>query len=498
MDRRSFVQTLAAIPAANVLSAAARGALSKEPFVGIQIAPHSILDEGIEYCLDLLKETARINALLVYTHKYYGASGRPPEVLAHDHGVPVRDERRRKLPKVWVKHQEKYFQDTILRHQKPNPEHEYHDRDLFRELVDPARARGMKIYTRILEPQTTNGLGFIENWEKVLTVDINGNRGRGPCWNHPEYRAWIVATVKDLFENYELDGIQYGAERVGPLSEVLFRGWVPTCFCQHCVQRNRDKGIDPDRARKGYRELHTLMVDVEKGKEKPIDGVITSVLRVFHKYHEVFAWNYQWFLTDEEIGREVYSTIKSIQPSAQVGCHIDHQRSSWDVFYRAAVSYSDIAEWADFIKPILYHDILGPRLRWWVLERMNKLVLSDLTLEQSLELFYAVIGYDKNREPNLQELDTTGLSPDYVYRETKRCVEGVNGKAAVYSGIGFDVPWHSPKGQVHFPSDPDNVYKAVMKAFEAGAGGIVASREYGEMRVPNLRAVGRAVDEWSS
>ncbi|HEX2457664.1 MAG TPA: hypothetical protein VHI99_28460 [Vicinamibacterales bacterium] len=31
------------------------------------------------------------------------------------------------------------------------------------------------------------------------------------------------------------------------------------------------------------------------------------------------------------------------------------------------------------------------------------------------------------------------------------------------------------------------------KAYEAGASGIVASREYEEMTVPNLRAVGRAV-----
>ncbi len=32
-----------------------------------------------------------------------------------------------------------------------------------------------------------------------------------------------------------------------------------------------------------------------------------------------------------------------------------------------------------------------------------------------------------------------------------------------------------------------------MKSYEAGADGIVASREYEEMTVPNLRAVGRAV-----
>jgi hypothetical protein len=33
----------------------------------------------------------------------------------------------------------------------------------------------------------------------------------------------------------------------------------------------------------------------------------------------------------------------------------------------------------------------------------------------------------------------------------------------------------------------------VTRAYDAGADGIVASREYEEMTVPNLKAVGRAV-----
>ena len=45
------------------------------------------------------------------------------------------------------------------------------------------------------------------------------------------------------------------------------------------------------------------------------------------------------------------------------------------------------------------------------------------------------------------------------------------------------------------PADPEKVYECVRKAFQAGASGIVVSREYEEMRVPNLRAVGRAIKE---
>jgi len=39
------------------------------------------------------------------------------------------------------------------------------------------------------------------------------------------------------------------------------------------------------------------------------------------------------------------------------------------------------------------------------------------------------------------------------------------------------------------------VYRATLKAFDAGAHGIVVSREYEEMKVAHLRAVGRAYRE---
>ncbi len=91
----------------------------------------------------------------------------------------------------------------------------------------------------------------------------------------------------------------------------------------------------------------------------------------------------------------------------------------------------------------------------------------------------------------MEDLARLGFSPDYVYRETRRSVASANGKTKIYSGIGFDVPGSAP-------DDPQKIYEATLKAFEAGAGGIVVSREYEEMRIPNLRAVGRAVRELKS
>jgi nucleotide-binding universal stress UspA family protein len=39
------------------------------------MGPHTMLDEGIEPCLDLIKETADINAVLVYSQAFQAGAG---------------------------------------------------------------------------------------------------------------------------------------------------------------------------------------------------------------------------------------------------------------------------------------------------------------------------------------------------------------------------------------------------------------------------------------
>jgi hypothetical protein len=488
--RRQFLKTLAATP---LLPAAAS---PQQPpghtmFNAIQMGPHTMLDEGIERCLDLIQETADINALMIYSHTYHGDIRKPAQMLATDHGVPVRDMRNRKLPAVWVKTHEQFYKNTTLRHQVPDSSFEYADRDLFEEVQEPARRRGMKVYARILEGASPT----IRNFSKVQTRDVYGKSLRVACWNHPEYRAWWNDTVEDLFRTYRLDGFQWGAERMGPLMNVIlpWNDAAPACFCEFCVARGKANGIDPERARKGFEELYVYVRGLMAGNHKPADGIFAVFLRALIRYPEILAWEYQYRLSREEVQTGMYRTIKAIKPDADVGWHVDHQPSSWDLVYRAEMSYAEMAPHSDFIKFIAYHDILGPRIRYWYLERFQKTILGELSLDESLELYYDLFGYDKNVEPKLNELAAKGFSPDYVFRETKRSVASAEKKTKIYTGIGFDVPW----GNRHVDANPEEVYQCVLKAFEAGAAGIVVSREYEEMRVPNLKAVGRAIRELS-
>ena len=91
------------------------------------------------------------------------------------------------------------------------------------------------------------------------------------------------------------------------------------------------------------------------------------------------------------------------------------------------------------------------------------------------------------------------MPPEYVATETERCLAGVNGKAKVFPGVGFDVPWHLPEGGVApRPSDPELVYKSTLAALNVGAQGVVASRDYDEMQTKNIEAFGRAVRDFKN
>ena len=97
--------------------------------------------------------------------------------------------------------------------------------------------------------------------------------------------------MEDLFRSYDLDGIQWGAERQGSLMNVI-SPWdnnPPTCFCEHCQARGRAAGIDPERARKGFETLHAYVQASRKAKS--VDGPFAGFVRILMQYPEILGWD---------------------------------------------------------------------------------------------------------------------------------------------------------------------------------------------------------------
>ena len=229
--------------------------------------------------------------------------------------------------------------------------------------------------------------------------------------------------------------------------------------------------------------------------------MLTLVFRTSTRYPEVLAWDDEWRPALEEQGRATYEALKAVRQSLVVGRHLDHQNTSWDGLFAAQYGFAEMAPYCDFLKPILSHDILGPRLRWWHLERLKQGPLAEIPLNVALDWHYAQRGYDPQMSPTLAELDKRGFSSDSVGKETKKIMDAVAGRCRVVAGIGIDVPDNIPRaGKVEEPfrSRPESVAAAIEAAFAAGATGILVSREYDEMRVENLKAVGRTLEAIAS
>ena len=95
-------------------------------------------------------------------------------------------------------------------------------------------------------------------------------------------------------------------------------------------------------------------------------------------------------------------------------------------------------------------------------------------------------------EAPYDRLAATGLSADYVARETRRAVDGVAGSATqIWPGVDIDVPVSPGSSRC----TPESVAQAVRAVFRGGAHGIILSRNYTEMKPTNLAGAGGALRE---
>lgn len=457
------------------------------PLLGMQIGPHSLFDEGVENCLDGLRQTADINAIFVYSHTYYGG------------GRAAWNPRKgnRPLTRVWVRTNQKRYHKALLRHPSPSAHEEYAGRDVLAETIPAAREREMRVFVRLFDPCWGDGaLRSVANWEEALSVDAFGSRYTMPCHNNPHYRQWWQSTVEDLFVTYELDGFKYGSERGGPLRHLLFGGMPPGCFCEHCLRRARQEGIDAARAREGFIVLYSFVKQQSHSVSRPRDGILLTVVRILLRYPEILLWESLMNRARDELSRMLCATIKEARPQTSFGLHIHQGPTCCDLLDRAQIDYTELAGYADWIKPCVYPDSAGPRINQWYVQPASKGILGELSAEQALQLLYALVGFDPRMEPHAHELTSRGLTPGYVSREVRRCVEAVNGRVPVYAGVGFDLPDSAADASAPFPSNPQTTFEAVTAALEAGASGLILSREYDEMQRSNIKAAGDATRDY--
>jgi hypothetical protein len=483
MNRRDFMAQAAATPAAAALAQSASG----KKMIGMQVGAVSFVDEGTEKVLDILQERGRVNTLFLAVFTYgRGIAGRQvPGQPLPDHGKQEYDLNFHG-GNYAMPHPE-FYRDTVLKDTRA-PDHG--DLDILATVLPAARKRGMKTICWLEDVWRAD----VPNIDKLWEVDLHGRQRGQLCFNHPDHRNFLTGLVEDYTRSYGIDGIMWGSERHGALGTALgsMHGGARSdpgrvgCFCEFCRRKAQQRGIDIERAKEGYRQLEAYVRSTRAGK-RPVDGHYVTFLRLAMRYPEILGWEQFWHDSLRETYDAIYKRIKSVKPAVQVGWHIWHT-NSFSPFYRAQQDLQELAKYSDFLKMVMYHNCGGERMASYI-DSVHGDMYGDVPPEELLEFHYRVMNY---QERGYEQIAFTGWSADYVYRETKRAMDGAAGtQTQIWPGIDIDIPTAAN----HSKSTPQGTKDAVAAAFRAGAHGVLLSRKYSEMKLANLSGAGDAVRE---
>lgn len=455
----------------------------REHVVAIQTKPFCWNDEGVETVLENLQQKGAVNTVYSYVYdtdpNRIHKGGHLP-----GHGKYGPDGLR--TGGAYFDYDPKFFLDTNIK------EFRSFDDGKFNVITDVApkmKARGMDYFALDFNNPFPVMMKTIPGYTEVAEVDIDGLRTTTPCYNHPNYRAFLLGKIEVYLKQYaeHVDGIIWSAENMGPFDNMIGGDWAMmgvSCFCHYCTAKAKDSGISVERAKEGYRRLQYLFRPGPKLGQRPPDGYFATFWRTLLEYPEILSWQKLWMDSYTGLRAELYGAAKSIAPEKPFGFHIQ-QNVTFSPFYSAAEDFTRLATFSDFLKIATYNNAGGPRIGRLV-ERLADTVFRDTDSEKLLPVYYDMMGY---HEATVPEITLNGLTSEYVVSATKRIMADVGDKTKIYPGIDIGVPT-SATGEKK--THADDVRKAVTAAWGAGVQGIVLSRDYSEIELDSLAAAGEA------
>src|SRR6202012_5173763 len=97
--------------------------------------------------------------------------------------------------------------------------------------------------------------------------------------------------VEDFIRSYDVDGLQRGSERQGPLSNAL-GAWHhgaksdpghTSCFCQYCAAKSDTQGLASDRIKNSSLVLEPYTRAGRAG-QRPFDGYYVEFWRILLRH----------------------------------------------------------------------------------------------------------------------------------------------------------------------------------------------------------------------
>lgn len=455
--------------------------------VALQLDAVAFVDEGIERVLDTIQERAFVNTLMLDVFWFSRSVSERALAGERYRGHGFRLQERDLLGGHF---------GTLRTPRLPVPA----GPDVLAAVAAAARKRGLRVFATVKDMVPDSLAGG----DELLERDFNGQRAGTSCKRNLGYRELLNNVIQDLIRSYRVDGIMYMAERQGAFTDTLglrFRGiarGLPgsrTCFCDVCRAKADEHGIPFTRVVAGFRELEQF-VAAGRARQRPADGYYVTLWRLMFRHPELLQWEHFWYEGLHELTRSLYTEVKSENPSVLFGSHT-WPNMNMSPLIRAEQAISELTPYHDFLKVAMYHNCGGPRIASYI-ESVSQTMWGDVPPDELLQLHYRVMGFSEHPYP---EVRRSGLKRDFVARETSRVVEGARGsRTQILAGIDVDIPilrldlGASAASEASRTTRQD-VRAAVKQAFQAGAHGIVVSREYAEMQLEHLSGVGDAIRE---
>ena len=452
---------------------------------GIQINPLSFVDEGVENCIDNLKNRFHINSIFVCTVSWlalkigrsmsYEYDGWP------DHGVSKPIDLK---GGAYFRPNKAYYNQTLIK-DFYTKDKLFSDADILNDIIECARKYDVKVYVELMEPFFKyDGHGSIQNVEipnivNCLETDLLGRISGEPSTFNKDYRNWIKAIIEDQCKSYEIDGVMWCNERCSPLDQLI-QGIVPTDFSTDFENYAATKNIDVNKVKESFLKVIKI---IKSSNNLTFVEFINLIL-----YNpEILIWEKLWLENNKNLDKELYGLVKWINSDIEFGLNI-WNRNHFSPLRKAQWPWNEVVDYCDWGKPITYQhqggSVYTKEIDFW-----NKNIFR-YDNDKILGFFNEILNFETT---NWDSLIEKGLDPDnYVFNQCMETVNGVNNKIPVYMGIGVDAPSYNP---IQAKCTQKIVYESVKNSCKAGASGIIYSPNYNFMKFKNLDGSVKALKE---
>jgi hypothetical protein len=448
--------------------------------LSLQVSPWSILMEGVDPALDLLRD-AGVDGLHLNSHTYYDAGIEPGKraLYAQDH-PPVHDFVGR-FERAWVRHDPADYEDLGLFHLygEAGPSSDEFDR-----IVAGARERGMRVHARYLDGWES-ARRAIPGWTEICCLDARGERLPIPCFSQPRVREWARRTAVDIARS-GVDGLFYGIERGTPLADALFsQHQTAYCFCDACKRLADEDGLDFDAIHAGLLRI----LDINQAAKAPQYGecALRDVLRVLFDCPDLLRFDTLHEQNKRRIEREMGAAFKQQAPEKSFSSLVFTEHDPVKAIHE---DWNDVAEHVDAMVLRSYQHIQGPRIAEASTNAARSGPLWPMSDDFRRELRWHVGGGSGLACPTHDELMRHEGGIEHVRQSAARLVKATAGRCEPQAAVGADISHPFD----HRIDTPPEYTKAMITALQdAGVRSFILCREYQELSATTLHAAGDAV-----